>query len=540
MPKFTLPQLLLCSSLLAAHFSSHAQALPQVEETTLRAHLALLSSDLFEGRGTAQRGGDLTVAYLETQAKLLGLKPANGDSYRQAVHLLGIKPLPAISNFHLQAGGQKLNLEFGKDWLWTTGQEKTRQDFQHELVFVGYGIHAPEENWDDYKGLDVRGKVLLVLSNEPQPSADEPQRFGGRALTFFGRRGHKTEEAKRRGAAGVIMIYVKENALASWEVITDNPGGEHYQLREEEDSLALRAWLHENASARLFSAAGLDFAQLYKSAQERSFKPQALNAKVSGSLQAEVRHLQQFNIAAMVPGTDAKLKDEVVIYSAHWDHLGKKADPKGGTDIIYNGAVDNATGTAALLAMAKAAQQQPARRSQLFLWVAAEEQGLLGSRYYAQHPLLPLAKTAANLNLDSMNFVGRTSDISTFGSERTELGEIAAKVAAGMQLQVAAPRVDVSGVYFRSDHFSFAKAGVPAFSVGGGSLYLQEQAANQAKRAAYGQRYHQLSDEYDPAWDLSGMREQAQFTLNLGRELANAERRPAWKPGDPMAPKTQP
>jgi Zn-dependent M28 family amino/carboxypeptidase len=243
-----------------------------------------------------------------------------------------------------------------------------------------------------------------------------------------------------------------------------------------------------------------------------------------------VRTVDQFNVAGIVPGTDPKLKDEVVIYSAHWDHLGKQGSTG---DTIYNGAVDNATGTAGLLAMAQEAVKSPAKRSQMFLWVAAEEQGLLGSAAYAASPLWPANKTAANLNLDSLNWVGAASDIGIQGSERTELGAMALQAARSMGLKVATPKPDLSGGYFRSDHFSFAKAGIPAFSVAGGSDYVKDAEASKAKARTYGEnRYHQVSDEYDPSWDLSGMVQQAQFTLNLGRLIANAPKMPAWKAGD--------
>jgi Zn-dependent M28 family amino/carboxypeptidase len=269
---------------------------------------------------------------------------------------------------------------------------------------------------------------------------------------------------------------------------------------------------------------------LRKAAESKNFKPVALTAKVKGETRADVRVVDQFNVAGIVPGTDPKLKDEVVIYSAHWDHLGKQGSTG---DTIYNGAVDNASGSAGLLAMAQEAAKAPAKRSQMFLWVAAEEQGLLGSAAYAANPLWPAAKTAANLNLDSLNWVGATRDVGTQGSERTELGVMAAAAAKAMGLKVAKPEPDLAGGYFRSDHFSFAKSGIPAFSVEGGHDYLKNAEASKAKAKAYdAERYHQVTDEYDANWDLSGMVQQAQFTLNLGRMIANAPKMPAWKAGD--------
>jgi Zn-dependent M28 family amino/carboxypeptidase len=291
----------------------------------------------------------------------------------------------------------------------------------------------------------------------------------------------------------------------------------------------MQGWMTESTARALFAAAGQDLDTLRAAAEKKDFKPVALAAKVKGETRAEVRFVDQFNVAGIVPGTDPKLKDEVVIYSAHWDHLGKQGSSG---DTIYNGAVDNASGSAGLLAMAQEASKAPAKRSQMFLWVAAEEQGLLGSAAYAVSPLWPADKTAANLNLDSLNFVGAARDIGTQGSERTELGAMATATAKAMGLTVATPKPDLSGGYFRSDHFSFAKAGIPAFSVHGGSDYTNNVEAGKAKAKAYQARYHQVTDEYDASWDLSGMVQQAQFTLNLGRMIANAPKMPAWKAGD--------
>ncbi len=523
---------LLALSTLSVSLQAHSQNLPQVDEPALRAHLRLLSSDLFEGRGTGQRGADLTVAYLESQAQAIGLLSLNQGSYRQSVPILGVKNLPDQSDLQLITAGKNLGLRFVTDWVWNTANGKTSQQFDHELVFAGYGTQAPEEQWDDFKGIDVRGKILIVLANDPQPTATEPQRFAGKAMTYYGRRSYKVEQAMRLGAAGVLVIHTEASALSNWSVVSHSGVNEQFQLADKLDGIALQGWLQEDAARRLFLANGIDFEQLRAQAETREFKPLTLQTRLRGKLQTTTRQLEQFNVAGLVPGTDPQLKDEVVIYSAHWDHLGKQ---EGKGDTIYNGAVDNASGTAALLAMAKAAVQQPGKRSQLFLWVAAEEQGLLGSAYYAAQPLLPLARTAANLNLDTLNFVGQTRDISTFGSERSELADIAKKVAQQMKLNIAPPRIDVAGVYFRSDHFSFAKAGVPAFSVGSGADYLEAPQASAEKRRAYGQRYHQVSDEYDPSWDLRGMREQAQFTLNLGRAIADWPHLPRWNHGDPFA-----
>ena len=508
-----------------------------VDEVSLRANLALLASDLFEGRGTGQRGGDLTVAYLETQAKVLGLLPAGpGGSYRQAVRLLGTKTLQAQSQMRIEGvskDGAVPALKFGSDWVYGSANGQALNVFADDLVFAGYGISAPEERWDDFKGQDLRGKILIVLANDPYPTEAEPGRFAGKAMTIYGRRGYKSEEALRRGAKGVLVLHTEASTQSSWNVVSQGALSEQFQLEGGKLGLPLQGWISQPAAQQLFKAAGLALDELRARAESREFKPVALGLDLQGELHAETRRLEQFNIAGLVPGSDPKLKDELVIYTAHWDHLGKVTMGDGNTQ-IFNGAVDNASGTAALLAMAQAAVRQPTRRSQMFLWVAAEEQGLLGSAWYTQQPLWPLARTAANLNLDTLNFVGRTRDIGAHGAERSDLGAVAVEVAEHMGLNIAPPRVDVGGYYFRSDHFSFAKAGVPAFSVSSGSQYLGDAAAQTAKRAAYGQRYHQSSDTYDPSWDLSGMREQAQYTLTLGRSIGNAEAMPAWKAGDPF------
>lgn len=516
---------------LAVPAHAAAPSAPAVKEAPLRAHIQFLSSDVMEGRGTGQRGGDLTVAYLEAQAMAAGLKPANGNSYRQSVKIAGIKSAPQDSKVVLEAGGQALALTFGKDWVWAPGDAKPVHAMDAELVFVGYGITAPEQGgWDDYKGLDVKGKILVMMVNDPMPTAAEPDRFAGKGLTYYGRWTYKFEEAARHGAAGVLLIHTDASASYGWSVVQNSWMAERFALAAGTLGTGMEGWMTEATARGLFKAAGQDLDALRAAAESKDFKPVALAAKVKGETRAVVRTIDQFNVAGIVPGTDPKLKDEVVIYSAHWDHLGKQGSSG---DTIYNGAVDNATGTAGLLAMAQEAVKAPAKRSQMFLWVAAEEQGLLGSAAYAANPLWPANKTAANLNLDSLNWVGATSDIGTQGSERTELGAMAAATAKSMGLKVAEPKPDLSGGYFRSDHFSFAKAGIPSFSVAGGRSYLKDVEASTAKAKSYGEsRYHQVGDEYDPNWDLSGMVQQTQFTLNLGRMIANAPKMPAWKAGD--------
>ena len=520
----SVPAMFLCLSLAAA------PPAPLVREAPLRAHLSLLADDLFEGRGSGQRGGDLTVRYLETQLKALGLAPANGASYRQAVQLTGTRVLAEGTRLAIKGAGETFALRPDLDLAACTGLPLAEQAFAAPLVFAGYGITAPGEHWDDFKGVDVRGKVLIVLVNDPQPTAAEPERFGGKALTYYGRWIYKFEEAKRRGALGVLLVHTTASASYDWSVVRNSFATWRFQLASA-PGLALQSWITEDTARRICAASGQDLDALRAQAETRSFRPVALEARLEGSLRAEVKVLDQFNVAGLVPGTDPVLKDEVVVYSAHWDHFGRSGKPDAKGDDIFNGAVDNASGCAGLLAMAQAALTAPARRTQMFLFTAAEEQGLWGSQAYVAHPVLPLERTVADLNLDSLNFVGETTDIGLAGAERTTLLETARAVARTMGLDVTPPRVDVAGGYFRSDHFPFAKAGVPAFSVTGGRTYRRDPEGSARKAAAMAGRYHQVTDEYDPTWDLSGMVQQCQFTLNLGLEVANAAARPQWKPG---------
>ncbi|MES2739326.1 MAG: M28 family peptidase [Pseudomonadota bacterium] len=517
-----------------------AQQLPQVAEAPLRAHLAFLADDLLEGRGTGQRGGELAVRYLATQAAAIGLKPAVNGGFKQSVQIVGSKVLPT-SNLRFDAGGKIFTTEFGRDIVFGTANGKTEVRFEAPLLFVGYGIHAEEEQWDDYKGADVKGKLLVMMVNDPQPSSAEPNRFGGKSQTFYGRWVYKFEEAARRGAAGVLLIHTTASASYPWSVPVNGFSHERFQLA---GGNALEGWLQEDAARALFSAAGQNLDALREAAESRNFKPVALNVQAQVQLNSTIRQVEQFNVAGLVPGSDPKLKDQAVIYSAHWDHLGiDEGAPRGGkSDHTWNGAIDNASGAAALLAMAQAAVNKPARRTQIFLWPCAEEQGLIGSAAYMLNPIWPLSKTAADLNLDSMNFVGATRDIGVAGSERSTLYASAGQVAKAMGLRLAPTVPDLSGSYFRADHFNFAKAGVPAFNVGsavfsadGAFEFVKDPAASNAKLLAFKKDYHQVTDEYNPAWDLSGMVQQAQFTLNLGYAVANTPAMPAWNKDDAFA-----
>jgi Zn-dependent M28 family amino/carboxypeptidase len=527
---------------LAAQAPAHSGAkAPGISERAIRAHLALLSDDLMEGRGTGQRGGDLTMLYLRTELARMGLKPANGNSYLQPVKIAGLRTDRAATQLSFTGGAEPITLTYGSEMVVGTGMTQPRIAFDAPLVFVGYGISAPGEKWDDYRGpdgkdIDCKGKILVMMVNDPQPTVEEPNRFGGKSLTYFGRWTYKYEEAARRGAAGVILIHTDATATYGWSVVENSNGGERFQLSGTgEAQNGIQGWITNDSAQRIFKAAGLDLDALRAKAETRDFRPVSLNMKLTGELVSQVRIIDQANVAGIVPGTDPKLKHEVVIYSAHWDHLGM--DPaliKEGKDGIYNGAVDNGSGTATVLAMAEAAAKRPAKRSQMFLFVCAEEQGLLGSAAYGAHPLWPADKTACDLNLDAINWVGPTRDIGLPGAERTTLGATAAAVAKAMGLAVEKAKPDTGGGYFRSDHFSFAKVGIPAFSIESGTDFLGDTKAQKARNDSYDQRYHQPSDEYDPKWDLRGMAQMGQFTLELGYAVADAPAMPAWKAGDPF------
>lgn len=525
------PATLLAALTLAAPLAGGppaAGARPLVAEAPLRAHLSLLADDLFEGRGTGQRGGALTVRYLETQLAALGLEPAVGKGYLQRVEVLGTRLDARASALRFEGPRGTLSAAWQDDVVFATGLGQPEVAVDAEVVFAGYGIDAPEERWDDWKGVDVAGKLVLLLVNDPPPTAEEPGRFGGASMTRYGRWTWKFEEAARRGAAGVLLVHTDESAAYGWGVVLTGFRGEKFQLAAGRRGAPLQGWASEPFARRLAAAGGQDLDALRAAALRRDFRPVALGGlKAKARLVSAVRRFPQENVAGVVRGTDPALRDEAVVYSAHWDHFGV-AEGK-----LFNGAVDNASGCAAVLAMAQAAVASPARRSQLFLFTFGEEQGLLGAQAWVQDPPWPLARTVADLNLESLNFVGRSRDVEFLGGERSTLLEVARAVAPQNGLTLRPPEPDPAGLYFRSDHEPFARAGVPAlspgFSLAGQRDYLVDPEASRQKAAGNLGRYHTERDDYDPTWDLSGMVQQAQFVLDLGRAVADAPQRPAWR-----------
>ncbi|MCC6540017.1 MAG: M28 family peptidase [Bryobacterales bacterium] len=499
----------------------------------IRAHVKFLASDLLEGRGVGVRGGDLATEYLAAQLALAGAKPAGPNgSWFQPVALVGVHTLPGSQ---LKAG--PLDFQLLTDFVGTASTQTPQQAFEADAVFVGHGITAPEFGWDDYAGINVKGKTVVLFTGEP-PSED-PAFFGGRALTYYGRWTYKYEQALRQGAAAAIILHTTSTAGDGWEVVRNSWGREEFAVKRSGDALAFAGWLSQEAAARLAAAAagGKTVDEWLRLADPRGFKAFPLGLKIGGKITSKVRDIATRNVAGIVPGSDTAVAAEVVIYSAHWDHLGINDAAEG--DRIYNGAVDNATGCGMLLEIARAwagAKVKP-RRSALFVFMAAEESGLRGSEYYVQQPLAPLGQTSLVLNFDSYFPFGRVKDVVLTGAERTTFWPQIQDVARRYELTVSPDPRPEQGSFFRSDHFPFAKAGVAAFSVNGGSMFVANAEASAARLKEYGvQSYHQPSDEYRDDWDFSNMEYLARFGAALGQEAANAEALVKVLPVEPRKP----
>ena len=521
---------------------------PPLNEAAMRANIKFLSSDLLEGRGTGARGGELAANYIAAQMEALGLKGAGANgSFMQPVSLVGVKADP---NTKLVVSGRngKESFKFADDYVAFTGAQTDEVDVDADLVFVGYGINAPEQRWNDYKGgpEDYRGKFLVMLVNDPPATTAEPNLFGGRTLTYYGRWTYKYEEAARRGAAGVILLHTDESAGYPWGVVRTSNGSWRFDIaRTAGDNtpfLNIRSWVTDETARRIMKLAGQDLDSLRAKAASRDFQPVALGLKGKLNLKSEVKRVQAPNVAGILPGRDPKLRDEYVIYSAHWDHLGIGAPDKTG-DAIYNGALDNATGVASVLAIAEALAKLPPaqrpRRSSLFLFPTAEEQGLIGAEWYAKHPLVPLARTAANVNLDSMNVLGPTHDFIPLGAERSPLSAVVAAVARERGMRVSPDARPEQGSFYRSDHFPFAKVGVPSISLKEGDDYVgHTKEWGEAQFKAYNTaHYHQPSDEFTDAWDFRGMLQETEIAMAIGRRIADDPTMPRFNPNDEFARK---
>jgi Zn-dependent M28 family amino/carboxypeptidase len=510
-------------------------AASQIEENKLRSHVKYLADDLLEGRGPGSRGGMLAAKYIAAQFEALGLEPAAADrSFFQQVQMIGTRTDPSTKL--VVKSDAAAEFKFGDEFVAGTDLEQAEIPINSEIIFAGYGVSAPENNWDDYKGLDARGKVLMIMVNDPPATPSEPNLFGGKALTYYGRWTYKYEEAARRGAAGVILIHTDNSAGYGWNVVRNSWSGARFGLAPEANtpSLKLKSWVTDETARKIAQLGGKDLDQLRQSAASRAFKPAPLGVRLDMTLRAQSQRMASPNVVAIYRGNDPTLKNEYVVYSAHWDHLGVRTDQPG--DNIYNGAVDNATGVAGMIAIANAfnALGFKPRRSILFIATTAEEQGLLGAEYYASHPLVPIQQTVADINLDSMNALGVTTDISPLGAERSTLGKFVEEVAKENNVTVSPDPRPEQGSFYRSDHFPFAKAGVPAVSFNPGAKFVgHSDKWGEEQFQDYNQhRYHQPSDEYSPNWNFGGMVQQARLAFWIGLRVANATETPQWNRGD--------
>lgn len=519
---------------------------PKISESTLRAHIRYLSDDMFEGRGTGARGGELAAKYIAAQLEAIGLKGAgSGGSFFQPVSLVGVKADPE-TKLVISGRGDKETFKFADDFVAFTGAQTERVDVDADLVFVGYGINAPEQHWNDYKGqpADYRGKILVMLVNDPPATTEEPALFGGRALTYYGRWTYKYEEAARRGAAGAILLHTDQSAGYPWSVVRTSNGSWRFDIARMEGDptpfLQFRSWITDDAGKKLMKVAGQDLDALRSRAANRDFQPVPLGIKAKLDLKSEVKRVAAPNVVGVLEGSDPRLRDQYVVYSAHWDHLGIGAPNRAG-DPIYNGALDNATGVAAVIAIAEAFSKMPPaqrpRRSSLFLFPTAEEQGLLGAEWYSKHPVVPLDKTAANVNLDSMNVLGPTHDFIPLGAERSSLKAVVEAVARERGLRVSPDARPEQGSFFRSDHFPFAKVGVPSISLKEGNDYIGRPKGwgEEQFRAYNTAHYHQPSDELRDSWDFRGMIQETEIAMAIGRRIADMETMPKFNAGDEFA-----
>jgi Zn-dependent M28 family amino/carboxypeptidase len=517
--------------------------MPSFDGDRLLDHITVLASDEFEGRAPGTKGEELTVAYLEQEFRKLGLEPGNTDgTFVQNVPLIGITATNT-QPLTVAAGARRQTFTWADEVVaWTKRVADTAAIQDSELVFVGYGVTAPEFDWDDFKDVDVTGKTLVVLVNDPQipdprkPSRLDPEMFGGDAMTYYGRWTYKFEEGARRGAAGILIVHETGPAGYPFSVVQGNLR-ERFDLVTPDKNMgraSIEGWVTLDATRRLFEMARQDFDALKQQALTRDFRPVPLGIEASLAIRNTMRTLDSRNVLARLPGSDPALRDELVVYTAHWDHLGVGSPVDG--DAIYNGALDNASGVATLLEIAKGfteVEPKP-KRSILFLMVTAEEQGLLGSQHYTVAPVYPLEKTLANINIDGINQWGRTQDITVIGLGASDLDGYLREAAATQDRTLRPDPEPDKGFYYRSDHFNFAKQGVPALYTDTGEEYIGKPAGfSQQKREEYTSRdYHAPSDQVKPDWDLSGAVEDAELLFLVGYNVANAERFPEWAPGN--------
>jgi Zn-dependent M28 family amino/carboxypeptidase len=539
--------------LLATFFSASASLLgngeleerlqPALETITpdgLLAHIKVLASDEFEGRAPGTKGEYLSVNYITDQFKKIGLKPGNPDgTYTQEVPLAGIKSEPRMS---FVIGDKTMHLKYPDDFVASSARLQPEIKIEKsDLVFVGYGVVAPEYAWDDYKNVDVRGKTLLMLIGDPpvpdpkDPSKLDDKMFKGKAMTYYGRWTYKYEIAAQKGAATAIIIHETEPAAYPWQVVRSSWSKENFELDNPDknmDAVSARSWITLDVAKKLLADCGQDFDAVKKSAVTKDFQPVMLNAKANIEIKQQIRSFKSHNVIGKLEGSDSKLRDEYIIYTAHWDHLGRHPELQG--DQIFNGAIDNASGVASVIELAAAFMQvnPPPKRSVLFMATTAEEAGLLGAKFYAEHPLYPLEKTLADINLDSMNVWGKARDIEDLSLGFSTLDDLLA-AAAKRQGRSAIPdsRPDKGKIY-RADTFEFSKAGLPSLYVGKGEHLLSRPETAPLRSDEFDSTdYHQVTDEVRPDWDLSGAVQDVQLIFEVGYQVANGDKFPEWKPG---------
>ncbi|MEW6061228.1 MAG: M28 family peptidase [Bacteroidota bacterium] len=525
----------LCSVLLLfLQLTVPRELLQSITAEKLRAHIAVLSHDSLEGRGPASPGDKKATDYIISQFKKFGLEPAGENgTFLQKVPMVGITVDPKTT-LTLSNGKQRLNLTYSTDFVATTEMyERIITLNNAELVFVGYGIVAPEQQWDDYKDVDVRGKILVMMNNDP--SSDDPKFFGGKGRTYYGRWTYKYEIAAQKGALGAIVIHTTPSAGYRYEVIQNSWSREMFDLDEKSAApkLKLKAWTTEEATKKYLQLGGFNLDSLMALAEQRTFKPIPLGMTLTTTMKVTIKRMETNNIIGMLAGSDAVLKNQYLVFSAHYDHFGIGRPING--DSIYNGALDNASGTSLMLNLAEtfASMNVRPKRSLLFVAVAAEEQGLLGSKYFANNPTVRATQIVANINTDVINVIGKTSDIFFQGADRSSLGSDLAEVARQMNLVVGKDPAPEQGSFYRSDHFSFAKVGIPAMSMGSGrSVVGVDTAVVRMMRERGAKNYHQPSDEMYDDWNYDGALQQAEVVLRLAWRIANIIEMPYWNSGD--------
>jgi Zn-dependent M28 family amino/carboxypeptidase len=515
-------------------------ALEAITPDGMLAHIKVLASDEFEGRAPGTKGEELSVKYITDQFKQIGLKPGNPDgTYTQEVPLAGIRSELTMS---FVTGDKTIDLKYPDDFVASSARLQSEIKIDNSnVVFVGYGVVAPEYGWDDYKNVDVHGKTLLMLIGDPpipdpkDSSKLDEKMFKGKAMTYYGRWTYKYEIAAKKGAAAAVIIHQTESAGYPYSVVRTSWGKENYEIdspNKNRDAVGARSWIALDAAKKLLVDCGQDYDALKKSAITKEFRPVTLKAKANIDIKQQLRSFKSHNVIGKLDGSDPKLRDEYVIYTAHWDHLGRHSELQG--DQISNGAIDNASGVASAIELAAAFTKlnPPPKRSLLFMATTAEEAGLLGAKFYALHPLYPLENTLADINIDTVNPWGKTRDIEDLSNNNSTLDDLLAAAAKGNGREMKPNSQPEKGSFYRADHFEFSKRGVPSLYTGGGTNFIGKppQFGQQKKDDYTAHHYHQVSDEVDPNWDLSGAVQDIQLLFEVGYQVANGDKFPEWRP----------